>query len=328
MTLKLQWSLAAGILASLLVGCGGQKSANLQEGTTAPDRVLYENGVKYLSKAQYIKARLAFQTLISTYPDSELASKALMANGDSYYQEGGTANWLQAEAQYKDYLLFYPSYEDADDAQMKIAALNYRMMKGPSLDQTYGRKAEAELKRMMRDFPESELIPTAGEMLHDVQETLARSEEEVGDFYLNQRRNYAAAEGRYKVVIDRYPDYGNKDQTYFRLAETQEKQGRITEAVYYYSQVVIGYPFSDKFEESKKRLILLEQPVPPVDPVRAAANEKNRVVKDFSMWDPFRGIWSIFSSKEDPYERAKKNGTSRAEPARTPGEKETKPATR
>jgi hypothetical protein len=116
------------------------------------------------------------------------------------------------------------------------------------------------------------------------------------------------------VVVDKYPLYGSKDQTYFKLAETQEKQGRITEAVYYYSQVVIGYPFSDRFEESKKRLILLEQPVPPVDPVRAGENEKRRVVKDFSLWDPFRNIWSIFSSREDPYERAKRNAAERATP--------------
>ncbi|MBI3941141.1 MAG: outer membrane protein assembly factor BamD [Acidobacteria bacterium] len=308
--MRLKECLSALILA-LATGCG-QKSANLQTGTVPPDRVLYENGVTYLDKSQYIKARLAFQTLISTYPDSEFTPKAVMANGDSFYQEGGTANWLQAEAQYKDYILFYPNHEDADDAQMKIAALNYRMMKGPDLDQTYGRKAEAELKKMIQTFPESDLIPTVKDMLHDVEQTLARSEEAVGDFYLQQRRNYAAAENRYKIVVDKYPQYGGKDQTYFKLAETQEKQGRITEAVYYYSQVVIGYPFSDKFEEAKKRLVLLEQPVPPVDPVRAAENEKQRVVKDFSLWDPFRGIWSVFSSREDPYERARRNAAERA----------------
>ncbi|MBI2822590.1 MAG: outer membrane protein assembly factor BamD [Acidobacteria bacterium] len=302
---------AVVVVALLAAGCG-QKSANLQTGTIPPDKVLYENGMQYLSKGQYIKARLAFQTLITTYPDSEYAPKAVMANGDSYYEEGGTANWLQAEAQYRDYILFYPSFEDADDAQMKIAALNYRMMKGPDLDQTYGRKAEAELKKMIQDFPDSELAPAAGEMLRDVEQVLARSEEVVADFYLNQRQNYAAAENRYKIVIDKYPQYSNLDQTYFRLAEAQEKQGRITEAVYYYSQVVIGYPFSDKFEEAKKRLILLEQPVPPVDPVRAEANEKNRVVKDFSLWDPFRSVWSVFSSKEDPYERAKRAAAERA----------------
>ncbi|HEV8130635.1 MAG TPA: outer membrane protein assembly factor BamD [Acidobacteriota bacterium] len=300
------------ILALLLAGCHHQKSANLQKGSVPPDRVLYQNGAKYLQKGQYIKARLSFQTLISTYPESEFTPKSVMAIGDSYYEEGGSANLLQAEAQYRDYILFYPNYEDADDAQMKIAALNYKMMRGAENDQTYTRKAEVELKRMLQNFPNSELVPTAKEMLRDVQQRLAKSEEVVGDFYLRQHKNLLAAESRFKVALEKDPHYPHKDEIYFKLAETQEKQGRITEAVYYYSQIIIGFPFSDKYEAAKKRLILLEQPVPPTDPVKAAENEKNREIRDFSIWDPFRDIWSVFSGKEDPYERAKRAAATRA----------------
>ncbi len=317
------------ILALFLAGCHHQKSANLQKGAVPPDRVLYQNGMKYLDKGQYIKARLAFQTLISTYPESEFTPKSVMAIGDSYYQEGGTANLLQAEAQYRDYILFYPNYDDADDAQMKIAALNYKLMKDPENDQTYTRKAEVELRKMIQNYPNSELIPTAKEMLRDVQRNLAKAEEDVGDFYLHHSHNLPAAESRFKVALEKDPQYPDKDQVYFKLAQTQEKQGRITEAVYYYSQIVIGFPFSDKYEEAKKRLILLEQPVPPTDPVRAAQNEKNRVTKDFSIWDPFREVWSVFTGREDPYERAKRNaaGTPQTE-KKNDKEKDRKPETK
>jgi outer membrane protein assembly factor BamD len=309
-------------VALILAGCHHQKSANLQKGTIPPDRVLYQNGIKYLDKGQYIKGRLAFQTLISTYPESEFTAKSVMAIGDSYYQEGGTANLMQAEAQYRDYILFYPNYDDAGDAQMKIAALNYKLMKDPDNDQTYTRKAEAELKKMIQVYPNSGLIPTAKEMLRDVQQKLAKAEEDVGDFYLHQRHNLPAAENRFKLALDKDPVYPDKDQVYFKLAQTQEKQGRITEAVYYYSQIVIGYPFSNKFDEAKKRLILLEQPVPPTDPAKAAENEKNRVTKDFSIWDPFREVWSVFSGREDPYERAKRNAAARNGQAEKKDDKE------
>lgn len=40
----------------------------------APDQALYETGTEYLKTGQYIKARLAFQTLLNTYPDSKMAS--------------------------------------------------------------------------------------------------------------------------------------------------------------------------------------------------------------------------------------------------------------
>ena len=64
---------AAGFLILLTMSCG-QKSADLQDTADPPDTILYENGMKFLEKGQYIKSRLALQTLINTYPDSEFLS--------------------------------------------------------------------------------------------------------------------------------------------------------------------------------------------------------------------------------------------------------------
>ena len=77
-------------------GCQ-QKSAKLQKSMVPPDKTLYETGADYLKKGQYNRARLSLQTLISTYPDSEMAAEAKFAVGESYYDEGGTENLLQAE---------------------------------------------------------------------------------------------------------------------------------------------------------------------------------------------------------------------------------------
>jgi len=52
--------------------------------------------MEYLKTSQYIRARLAFQTLINLYPDSKRAADAYFAMGDSFYDEGGTENLLQA----------------------------------------------------------------------------------------------------------------------------------------------------------------------------------------------------------------------------------------
>ena len=71
-----------------LVGCG-QKSAGLQESAVSPDQKLFENGMNFLEKNNFIKARLSFQTLINTYPDGEYAPSAFLAIADSYYEEGG-----------------------------------------------------------------------------------------------------------------------------------------------------------------------------------------------------------------------------------------------
>ena len=294
------------ILAGLLLSSCGQKSAGLQEAAMAPDSNLFENGMKFLEKNQFIKARLSFQTLINTYPDSEHTPASFLAIADSYYDEGGTTNLLQAEAQYKDFLIFYPTHEIADDAQMKIAAANVKLMRAPGRDSTYALKAERELKNFLRDYPESELAPTAREFLWEVQENLAQGIQEIGDFYFS-RNSHLASESRYKGLLESYPDYSRLDQTLFRLSQSLENLGRIEEASVYYSRVVSEYPFSQFAGNAEQRLILLEKPVPPVDSVAAAKNEANlRPGKGFSLMAPLRGVKEVFTGREDPYEVARR----------------------
>lgn len=298
-----------GLATLLLAGCG-QKSAGLQEGAVPPDRTLFENGMKFLEKNHFIKARLAFQTLINTYPDSEYTPAAFLSIADSYYEEGGMQNLLQAEAQYKDFIIFYPTHEMADDAQMKIAAINVKLMKPYDRDSTYARKAEIELKKFLENFPDSELAPTAEEFLREVEQNRAQEGHTIGLFYFG-RKSFLAAESRFKEILEKYPAFSELDGTLFRLGESLERLGRIEEASVYYSRVAAEYPFSSYFESAKEKLVLLEKPVPPVDTVAAARNEANRRTDSFSIWDPVRSVWSIFSGQEDPYEVAKRRAEER-----------------
>jgi len=301
------------VLAGLLLSSCGQKSAGLQEAAIAPDTMLFENGMKFLEKHQYIKARLSFQTLINTYPDSEHTPASFLGIGESFYHEGGTTSLLQAEAQYKDFIIFYPTHEIADDAQMKIAAVNVKLMRGPGRDSTYAIKAERELKKFLQMYPESELAPTAWEFLWEVQENLAQGIQGVGDFYFS-RNSHLASESRYKSVLESYPDYSRLDQTLFRLSRSLENLGRIEEASVYYSRVVSEYPFSEFASNAEQRLILLEKPVPPVDPVAAAKNEANlRPGNGFSLMAPLRGMKEVFTGREDPYEVARRRAEERQE---------------
>ena len=299
--------------AAVLFSACGQKSAGLQEGAVAPDQRLFETGMQYLEKSQFIKARLAFQTLVNTYPESEHTPASFLSIADSFYKEAGTTNLLQAETQYKDFIIFYPTHEIAVDAQMKIAAVNVRLMREPDRDPTYAIKAERELIKFLQIYPDSELAPTADEFLWEVQENLADGMQGVGDFYYN-KDSYLASESRYKEVLDLYPDYSSLSTTLFRLGQSLEGLGRIEEASVYYSRLVSEYPFSDYEGEAREKLLLLERPLPEVNPVEAAANaaEANRRVDDgFSVLDPIRGVWQIFTGREDPYEVARRRAEER-----------------
>lgn len=287
-----------------LSGCG-QKSAGLQEGAVAPDTQLFENGMDYLSKSQFIKARLAFQTLINTYPESEFTPASFLGIADSFYEQGGIENLLQAEAQYKDFMIFYPTHEMADDAQLKIAAINYKLMGPYDRDPTHMRKAASEINRFLTNFPDSELAPTAREALKEVEEAMAMRDHSIGNFYF-RRNSYRAAEDRYKEVLEKYPDFSSLDETLYNLGRSLEENGQVVEASIYYKRVASEFPFSDYFEEAKEHLIMLEQDVPEVDEVLAAQRRANlRPEEGFSITDPITSIWETITGREDIYKKAR-----------------------
>lgn len=297
----------------LLASCGGREGADLQEGAVAPDKTLFENGMKFLGKKHFIKSRLSFQTLISTYPESEYTPTSFLSIADSYYEEGGKENLLQAEAQYKDFIIFYPTHESADNAQMRVAAINYRLMKPHDRDPTYTRKAEIELKKFLDVYPDSELAPTAEEFLRQVREELAMGVHGVGNFYFGKKR-FSAAANRYEEVVEEYFEFSRLDESLFHLAVALENLGRVEEATVYYSRVAREYEFSPYFGDSREKLILLERPVPQLDEAKAARNlaRMEQYQKEgFSILSPVRGVLGIFTGREDPYEVARRRAEQR-----------------
>src|ERR1035438_2600485 len=138
-----------------------------------PDKELYDKAMIALKKGRFDVARLDLQTLLNTYPTSEYQMRAKLAVGDAWFKEGGTAALTQAEAEYKDFITFFPNAPEAAEAQMKVADIYYQQMEKPDRDYTNAQRAEQEYRAMINSFPDSTLVPRAKQKLRDVQ----RSEE-------------------------------------------------------------------------------------------------------------------------------------------------------
>ena len=298
------------ILCAILICSWGcvQKSAKLQKSVIPPDKTLFEKGSAFLKNGQYIKARLAFQNLMMTYPDSEMAPEAHFAIGDSFYEEGGTENLLQAENQFKDFIVFYPAHPKAADAQMKTIAVNMKMMGAPDRDQHYAYKALQNIKSFIRQFPDSDFTPIVKKYKTDIEENIALGDLGVGKFY-EERGNLAGARGRYKEIVDNYPDYSGMDEIWFRYASIMEKAKNPDEAAIYLGKIVSEYPFSKRTEEAKAKLTAMGKPLPDVNARLSAANlAKVKQPEGFSPLKPFIDFGKAlgFVSPPDRYEDAKK----------------------
>ncbi len=293
-----------GIITLTFSGCffGGKKGEVITpDGAAEPDKILYEKGLQDVAKGRYDVGRLVFQSLLNTYPDSEYQERAKLAIADSYFKQGGTSGLLQAKAEYEDFKTFFPTSEEIDDAQMRIAMTHYRQMEKPNRDATQARAAEAEFRNVIAQHPESPLLDEARQYLREAQEVLA-----VGDLGVAKheflRKNYKGAFNRAATAI-KYRDFSRQDEGLYLLGRVRERQQNIVAAGYFYGLVVRYHPLS-KFEgESRKKLEKMGLPIPDVDPValaRAQEDLKNQTKRSLM------GRFSMLLTKRPDVSRARK----------------------
>src|ERR1017187_9783418 len=138
-----------------------------------PDKELFDKAMIALKKGRFDVARLDLQTMLNTYPESEYRMRAKLAVGDSWFKEGGTAALTQAEAEYQDFITFFPNAPEAAEAQMKVADIYYQQMEKPDRDYNNTQRAEQEYRKMINMFPDSTLVPRATDNLRDTTALIA-----------------------------------------------------------------------------------------------------------------------------------------------------------
>jgi outer membrane protein assembly factor BamD len=230
---------------------------------------------------------------MNTYDTSEFLAKAKLAMADSWYREGGARGMAQAEAEYKDFILFYKSMEEAAEAQMKICKMQYDQMDRADRDPHHALRAQDECKQLLLEFPNSKHSVEAEQYLRNVQEILADEEFKVQTFYA-KKGSFPASTNRGQALTDQFPLYSNAADALWMLADGYQHLGDRFEnqQAEAYSQIAREHPLSPHFEAAKLRLQAMGKPVPEVDPVayaREVFEADNKIKRPFMtrMWAPF-----------------------------------------
>jgi outer membrane protein assembly factor BamD len=257
-----------------------------------PDKELFDKAMIALKKGRFDVARLDLQTLLNTYPNSEYQMRAKLAVGDSWFKEGGTAALTQAEAEYKDFITFFPQAPEAAEAQMKVADIFYMQMEKPDRDFHNAERAEQEYRAMIDQFPDSSLVPRAKQKLRETQEVMAEREFLIGQYY-GTRMNWAGSIARLQTVADTYPLYSKSDQLWLQIGDDYAgeahsvqmanglpgavrerlQQVYLDKAAAAYAKVITRYPMAPRVEDARDRLVAMNRPVP--EPTDAAVAEND-----------------------------------------------------
>jgi outer membrane protein assembly factor BamD len=276
----------------LLVSCGGKnvETTPPDDALDEPDRVLFERASNDLDRHKLSVARLTLQTLINTYPDSEYLPQAKYKLAESFYREGTTSMLNQAEAEFKDYITFFPITDLADDAQLMVAMTHVKQIEKSDRDRTQALLAEAELKAMIDSYPDSQLLDEAKQTLRAVQEVLAEGVFKIGNFYF-LRKSYPAAADRYREILTKYPDFTGAPEALYNLAESLRHNNNEPESAIYYARIVSDHPRSERVNDAKQRLTEMKQPIPEPNPV-ALARAQQPPVEERGLFGKMLGMFN------------------------------------
>src|ERR1017187_5523004 len=261
-------------LAGLLSSCGLRRhkyADPITKNTEQPDKVLFDRAIKDIEHSRYEVARLTLQTLINTYDSSEFLAKAKLAIADSWFREGGGHGLAQAEAEYKDFELFYPQMEESAEAQERVCDIHYRQMEKSDRDPMHALRAEDECRQLLVQFPNSKFAPEAQQKLRDIQEVLADAEFRTASFY-HTKGSFPASANRFQGLSDQFPLYSEADESLWQLADSYQHMGDRFEnqQVGALTRIVKDYPLSTHADAARAKLKEMNRPVPEADPVAYA----------------------------------------------------------
>jgi outer membrane protein assembly factor BamD len=234
------------------------------------------------------------QTLINTYDSSEFLAKAKLAIADSWFREGGAHGLAQAEAEYKDFELFYPNMPESAEAQERVCDIHYKQMDKADRDPLHAIRAEDECRQLLLQYPNSKFAPETEQKLRNIQEVLAQHEYRTAMFY-HHKGSFPAAANRFLGLADQYPLFSQADEALWLMADSYNRMGDRFEdkAAAAYTRIVKDYPLSDHADAAKERLEAMKKPVPQADPVayaRMKYEQENRTSQKLitRVLDPFK----------------------------------------
>jgi len=200
-------------------------------------------GKEQMAKEKYGRARPYFTHAFEVEPNSAIGREGLLLAADTYYLEGGSTNFVQAEAKYRDFLNRFPTSSQAAYVQFQIANSLAKRMERPDRDQTVTRKALEAYEELIRLYPTSEYAAQAQEQIKLVKDGLAEHEYLIGRFYLRFGSPLSASE-RFQFLLANFPDYPQKEKVLYNLILSFQQSGKPEDAQKTLERLRTEYPQS------------------------------------------------------------------------------------
>lgn len=226
MKYRKQWLAILCILVLFTVGgCATfEELFGSKGGGTAQE--LAWDGIDEYDNGNYRTAVEKFEQLKDWYPFSKYAILAELKIADANYH---LKQYEEAVAAYEEFESLHPRNEAVPYVLYQIGMCYFEQVDTPDRDQSKAANAIENFERLIRQYPDDEYATKARINISRCLKNMAMHDYLVGQYYF-KTKHYKAALGRFRNVVQRYPDIGMHQNalTYLLLCEQklarQEKE--------------------------------------------------------------------------------------------------------
>ncbi len=232
-------------------GCGSKKKQTF----SADNAELYREARDLIESRRFSEAtqRLGDVGMVTPVAES-LDPMVKLALADAYFFQTGTANAIEAQSRYEQFLNFYPLHAMSSYARFQAGACLLRQANDATNDQEFARRARDHFSTMIRDLPPNDSWRTAAlQALARAQDMLAEHEWLVANFYGRKGKNLGKIE-RLSGLVENYPASSRRDQAMYELGRAYREVGDEPQARLAFERLLADYPQSRWADDAREAL--------------------------------------------------------------------------
>ena len=238
----------------ICISCSNNTNSNVDENKnllSEPKR-LYKLAKITFDDQNLELARKQFNEINKLFPlSNEAIQSEIMVAFIDYIQ----MDYNNAILNYKKIINKYPSHKDLDYIYYMIAMCNYEQLQDEALDGYYNGVALRSFNQVINRYPESKYAKDSRQKIILVKSNIAAKHMEIGRFYLDNKK-YFAALNRFKIVVDEFSMTKFTPEALHRMVEIYYEMGMYEDSNNTAALLGYNYPESKWYKYSYK---LVEQ---------------------------------------------------------------------
>jgi len=212
-----RWSFVIVFVVIAFSGCAVWDRLFPKEEKTPEE--LMRDGIKNFEGGHLTDATEIFQKIKDRYPYSKFAIEAELKMADTLYKRDLFDEAFDA---YDDFERLHPKNARIPYVIYQKCMCHFSQTSSIDRNQSNTLKAKGEFERLIKKFPKTEYANMGRSKIRECYINLAEHELNVGHFYYNNKA-YRAAMGRYRYVLENYPDLGQYHVALEHMSKCVEK---------------------------------------------------------------------------------------------------------